>query len=111
MLPLACGESASCRSCLLVAAFPAQAARSPLQPSQRFSPALSLTHVKEELPQRLHPVLQGFSALHPEGVGHLVISIAVADAEGERPFRGLLQLPCPDPSLLQEKADLTSPLP
>lgn len=111
MLPLACEESASCRSCLLAPAFPALKQQAAPQPSQRFSPALSLTHVKEELPQRLHPVLQGFSALHPEGVGHLVISIAVADAEGERPFPGLLQLPCPDPSLLQEKADLISPLP
>lgn len=91
---------------------PALPQHSDLQPSQTLCPALSLTHVKEELPQRLHPALQGFLALHPEGVCHLVISIQVADAEGERPLWGLLQLPCPDLSLLQgESKALPSPLP
>lgn len=77
------------------------------------SPArLFLTHVKEQLPQRLHPALQGIPALHLERVCHLIISIPVADTEGERPLRGLLQLPCPDPSLLQgESKGLPSPLP
>lgn len=80
---------------------------------ERVNPALSLlTHVKEELPQCLHPCLQGFSALHLEAVCHLITPIPVADAEGERPLCGLLQLPCPDLSLLQgESRRLPSPLP
>lgn len=61
---------------------------------------LPLAHVKEELPQSLHPALQGFPALCLKGVRHLIIPILVTDAEGEGPSWGLVQLPCPDSSLL-----------
>lgn len=70
-----------------------------------------LTHVKEKLPQSLHPALQGSPTLCLKGVSQLVLPILVTDAQCEGPACRLLQLPCSDSSLLQEKERGLLPIP
>lgn len=64
---------------------------------------LPLAHVKEKLPQSFHPALQGSPTLSLKGVCHFVLPILVTDAQGEGPACSLVQLPCPDSSLLQKE--------